>query len=389
MAILKKLLISTGVVILLLAGTGIYFTYRTFHSFEEQKKQKRDKLVPGIAKGEGLFKKRLFYASDDLGHVSEIRIGWPATREAAEIAVVGTVGAHFLDASGSVKKEVRFSRDFLFALEVMQTDASGEYAYLSRDQSWASDVVLFDKFGQEKWSYSGPVLTGIDDSASGDLGGEGKPDVVVGLNGGGGIVLLDKDGKRLWRKPEGNVWHVEMLDTAGDGRKRILHSNAEGQLLVRNAAGDVIAKYLSGTYVSHFSLVRWNGESQPTHILISTTEDGPESWDSIFLILNAGGQVIARMQAPLGNVLRDLKGTSVRFPGQGDQFAVLEHDGLGDRSMLFVYTPQNQLVYQEIIGDSCGAIANEAGKAGDRLLLGCSGKVWEYALAAPASSSKR
>jgi hypothetical protein len=51
-------------------------------------------------------------------------------------------------------------------------------------------------------------------------------------------------------KEEPNAWHVETLDTNGDGREEILNSNAKGQLFVRNANGDVIAQYLPGAYVS-------------------------------------------------------------------------------------------------------------------------------------------
>lgn len=118
--------------------------------------------------------------------------------------------------------------------------------YLTRDESWAVPATLSDKEGQVRWrSKSWP---GIDDSVSGDVNGDGKLSVVIGFNGGGGLLLLDGQGKELWKKEESNVWHVETLDTNGDGREEILHSNAKGELLVRNGNGDVIARYLPNFY---------------------------------------------------------------------------------------------------------------------------------------------
>jgi len=41
------------------------------------------------------------------------------------------------------------------------------------------------------------------------LSGDEKPRVVVGLNGGGGITMLDENGKKVWHQSDRNVWHVE------------------------------------------------------------------------------------------------------------------------------------------------------------------------------------
>src|SRR6185295_3356852 len=83
------------------------------------------------------------------------------------------------------------------------------------------------------------ALQGMDDLAAGDVDGDGVPEFVVGYNGDGGIHLHDAAGKRRWREDDGNVWHVEVVDTDGDGRCEIVHSNAGGDLTVRDASGKV------------------------------------------------------------------------------------------------------------------------------------------------------
>jgi hypothetical protein len=127
---------------------------------------------------------------------------------------------------------------------VVRIAPTGEYGYLTRNESWVVPVTLFDKEGRVAWSSNESSAAGVDDSVAGDIYGDGKSSVVIGFNGGGGVALLDGRGKTLWKREESNVWHVETLDTNGDGRGEILPSNAKGQLLVRNGNGDVIARYL-------------------------------------------------------------------------------------------------------------------------------------------------
>ena len=89
-------------------------------------------------------------------------------------------------------------------LEVMRLDKTGEYGFLTRDQSWATNVILFDKTGQEVWNYPGGFMNGVDDSTAGEPGEDGKSTAVVGFNGGGGLVLVNAQGTKLWQKVESN-----------------------------------------------------------------------------------------------------------------------------------------------------------------------------------------
>jgi len=81
-----------------------------------------------------------------------------------------------------------------------------------------------------------------------------------------------------------------MLDTNGDGRDEILHSNAKGQLLVRDGNGAVTAQYLPGFYVSHFALTRWGQEAKASHILVPTLESGDGCCKPIFRLLDERGK---------------------------------------------------------------------------------------------------
>jgi len=178
------------------------------------------------------------------------------------------------------------------------------------------------------------------------------------------------------------VWHVEMLDTNGDGRQEILHSNAKGELLVRNELGDKIGQYAPGFYVSHLTLTRWEQEPRPTHILVPTSEPCEGNCKPVLLVLDATGKKIAEFESPLGDLFTRASSTPIRF-GKSDFFAVLA--SVLDRSMLILYAENRQIAYQEILSDPCHSLAALPTKNGERLLVGCINKVWAYS-PTPATS---
>ena len=378
---LRKMLIGFAILFLLLVGAGVYLYLKVqpiLHEAEARQKM----LQPRPIKGEGNFERRAFYTGESLGDISQIRVGWPADREGADIAVVGAQGAHFVDAAGQLKKSVRFSIEERCPVAVVRIDAAGGYGYLTRDESWAVPATLFDKEGQVRWrSKSWP---GIDDSVSGDVNGDGKLSVVLGFNGGGGLLLLDGQGKELWKKEESNVWHVETLDTNGDGREEILHSNAKGELLVRNGNGDVIARYLPNFYVSHFALTRWGKEARASHILVPISESHEGCCKPAFILLDADGKKVTELESPLGDLFTRMSATPIRFGKESEYFAVLE--ATSGRSMLLLYGEDGQIIYQEILGESCLGMAALPKKDGERLLVGCTAKIWEYSPALPTKA---
>jgi hypothetical protein len=373
---LRKILTALGLLILALIGAGIYFVHRMDSELAREFREDEQKLEPRVITGGGHFAKTTFYTGTTLGEITQIMFGWPADREGAAVIVVGNRGAHYLDARGELKKQVRFSESVGRSIEVARIDPSGDYGFLTRDESWAVDATLFDKRGQKRWSYPGGFLKGIDDSVADDVTGNGKLEVVIGFNANGGLALVDGAGKKVWQKAEGNVWHVETLDTKGNGRKEILHSNAKGQLLVRSASGQPIAHYLPDHYVSDFSLTRWGSELQASHILVPSKESGNGCCKPVILVLDAEGHTVAHFDAPLGDLMHRTKGAPVRYAKGAEYYAVLQNHLA--RSVLFLFDTKQQIAYQEVIGDSCLGISALPGKSGDRLLIGCSGKVWEY-----------
>lgn len=375
---LRKILIAVGLLVVAVIAAGVYVVHRVDLQLAHDSQEQLKKLEPVVVTGDGLFKKSTFYKGEGLGEVTEILLGWPANREGAALTVVGNRGAQFLDRSGVLKKQVTFSKDFRCPVKITRLNATGEYGFLTRHESWAVDVTLLDERGQVLWTYPGSILEAINDSVGDDLDGNGQFKVVIGFNGGGGVALVDDEGKKIWQRADTNVWHVETLDINGDGRKVILHSNAKGQLLVRDTRGEVITHYLTDHYVSDFALTRWGEESQPSHILIPSKESSDGCCKPVILVLDAGGKTVIHLDAPLGDLMHMTQGTPVHFSKETSHYAVLQTNGPLNRSMLFLYDAGGKIAYQEIMAEACFSITSVPEKTGDRLLIGCSGNILEY-----------
>jgi hypothetical protein len=375
--VLRKIAIGIAVFAAVLIGVGVYLIYRLDSQWARESREQLQKLQPQVVTGDQKFAKKILFQDSGLGEITQVLVGWPADREAALLTLVGKRKVDFLDTQAALKKQTSLSDPVGAQLQAVKLDAGGDFGFLTRDQSWASDVILLDDAGQEVWKYPDGVLDGVDDSTAGELGPDGKLTVVVGFNGGGGIVLLNSQGKKIWQKPEGNVWHVETLDIKRDGHREILHTNARGQLLVRDANGEILTQYLPGHYVSDFSLTRWGDESQPTHILVPTTENDASCCRNELLVLDAEGNRVAGFDAAGDQWIHQTSGSPVRGANKVPFYAVLQ-SGTLPRSLLSIYDSDAKIEYQEILGERCLAIAMAPGELQDRLLVGCESSVWEY-----------
>jgi hypothetical protein len=387
---LRRILISFAIVLILLVGGAAYLYHKFAASIREAEaraKSENKLLTPRIIAGGGSFERSVFYTGNGIGDISQILLGWPADREGAEIAVVGSQGADFIDSTGQLKKEVRFAIEQRCPIAIARLNSTGNYGFLTRDESWAAPATLFNNEGQVSWRSTGN-WPGVDDSTSGDVSGDGQLSVVVGLNGGGGITLLDGNGKQLWSKREFNVWHVEILDTRGDGHEEIVHSNARGQLLVRNPAGDVVGQYLQGVYVSDFALTRWGEEPRPSHILVPVSEGRDHCCKPYVIVLDRSGKELAELESPMGDLFHRLSATPIQFAKGATYFAVLKDNSPRDRSMLILYGPDGSIAYQEILGEPCLGVAALHTNNGERLLIGCAARVWAYSQALPSTAPK-
>jgi hypothetical protein len=332
--------------------------------------------------------KKVFYQSKGIGEVSQILMGWPADREGADLMVAGNKGVQFLDLGGHMVKAISFSERFFSPVQVVQLDESGNFGFLTRDESWSGPVLLFDMQGQEIWSYGSRFFSGADDSVAGDIDGDGRPEFAVAHTPK--ILLINRDGREIWTSHDLNIWHLELLPASAGEPGKIIHSNAGGELVVQDSQGREIAKYLPGRYVGQFAITRWGTEKQATHILApneTTSKTDPQRRE--FFVLDSRGKIVSHFESPLGALLSDLWGTSVYFSENSSYYALLQSYRPADRSMLSVFDEKSQLVYQEILDENCEAVAAAPGKSHESLLVGCEDKIFAYSLSQDTKDSSR
>jgi hypothetical protein len=227
---------------------------------------------------------------------------------------------------------------------------------------WRTGAVIGEDGGR-RWQPE--RLTGMDDLAAGDVDGDGIPEVAVGYNGGGGVHLHDAAGTRRWRQDDGNVWHVEIVDTDGDGRPEIVHSNAAGQLTIREADGSVRRRLRPEAYFSQFSLVEWpRGQSG----LLHAGDEGAQ-------VVGFDGKTRLRLKAPDSGFLMNAHGAAARFGGDDYLVVTLSMSGW-DRTQLVVFDGSGALRYREVVAGTCDAVAAPEPEA---FLFGCGHAVLRYA----------
>jgi hypothetical protein len=360
----KRVLMIVGAVFLIavLIGGGVV-VYRLRRAFSAAARFRRvpDELRGAkIVAGAGRFSKEVLFDQADLGVITDF-----AQSPNHELVVVGQNGAAFLTDGSSFNRRVSFHKCSSAVVSVELVNGS----FLCRG-AWNTNVELFDAEGKTLWSYGGG-LRGIDDAAAGTLGPNATASVVVGFNGDGGVRLLSSEGKELWKQDDGNVWHVEIAPAADKSGNVILHSNARGQLTVRDAGGHVVGRYEPEIYLASFSMTSWGDDPNKSKLIASDKD--------FIYVLTTDGKTLVRLPSPGSATMADPKGTRVRFSARTPYFVGLLRYSLWDRSLLYIYDGQNQLVYHEILDHDCDALHAVPIKNGaEHLLVGCEGAVLKY-----------
>lgn len=367
----KILSIAGGIFVFLLAAT-IYVGVRVLGVFAPGMSMQRpaEFAAAKVTTGAGRFQKNLYFADARLGAVTDLRFEMRDPGN-PDLAVVGTESAVFLNEEGNVRERVTFATDVeRESISLVRSNDAATPFFLSSG-SWSVPTALFDSSGKKLWTYES--LRGEDGAVAGDINGDGKIEVAIGMNGNAGVGLVDESGHQIWSKPDGNVWHVEILAGGGGIPGRILHSNASGHLIVRDPGGNVVERHRLDMYLSDFSLVKWNNEPRPTHIVASDS-------GSVY-VYAATGVSTAHFDAPAPILYDEIRAVTLRLSDDKTYLAVLRDYSRWNRSVLTINSAignTGSLVYREILDDLCGPLTSLPYKGSEALLVGCQGKLWRY-----------
>jgi peroxiredoxin len=139
---------------------------------------------------------------------------------------------HVLGVDGVEKSVVMLPGKFT-AIECSHAQQKG--LRLLGYSNWSHKVSVMDKTGKELWSYSATL--GVDGAHWGDLDGDGTDELIVGMNGFGGLHAVSADGKELWHTPLANVWSQAVIPASGGMSAMVFATEAGGSVRVFDGAG--------------------------------------------------------------------------------------------------------------------------------------------------------
>jgi len=102
-------------------------------------------------------------------------------------------------------------------------------------ERWGRKVIVMDATGKEIWHYS--ATFGADGAHWGDLDGDGTDEMIIGMNGLGGLQAVAADGKRLWRAGGANVWGQVVIPATKDRAAIVLATDASGSVRIFDGKG--------------------------------------------------------------------------------------------------------------------------------------------------------
>jgi hypothetical protein len=150
----------------------------------------------------------------------------------ARVLVADGSSLHVLDMSGVEKATLTLPQG-LTAIECGRSKTAG--ARLLGYTVWGNNVSVIDHAGKVLWSKN--AGSGVDGAHWGDLDGDGNDEMVLSMNGFGGLRALSGDGKKLWSASILNVWSAAIIPRATNGAALVLATDASGSVNVFDASG--------------------------------------------------------------------------------------------------------------------------------------------------------
>jgi len=246
------------------------------------------------------------------------------------------------------------------------------------------NVSLLSHDGKLLWKYDSDKAKHnyVDGVATGDMDGDGKPEFAVYYTYGLGIHLLDVSRQKKWEYPVLSLGTLRMADVDGDGRAEIIFdngNNANGltDFTILGSTGGVKGQFQLHTASSFFTLVPWPDRNGASHILITEA-------DKVGVYTLAGEQV-TQLAAPGCSAFGDFQALNIKFNKDEGDYLAIKKSVTPDLSVLYVYSPQKELVYQktEIIRGTLppALYARPTGQDGtEKLLVGSETKDFEAML---------
>jgi peroxiredoxin len=136
---------------------------------------------------------------------------------------------------GKVTERVDLPEDTEFATLGRHPQGLRLLAY----SNWGDKVTVLDRKGATVWTY--PSEEGVNGAHWGDLDGDGTDEMVVGMNGNGGLHAVSAEGQKLWQVTSiANVWNQAVISATENSPARVFATEANGTVQIYDPKGELL-----------------------------------------------------------------------------------------------------------------------------------------------------
>jgi len=348
-----------------------------------------------------------------------------------EVVFAGMFGAEVLDRSGAVKREILFqpvankfkagwfeSKNYGAAfseVRIADLDKDGSYEFVG--SGGAGGLAVFDKEGNGLWRYgqlnfdmvelldkekieeSRGKYFFINAVTTGDLDGDGTEEVVV-TTSNNEIIAFDNKGHEKWRRQDDRPGsRLQILDVDGDEKAEIFEwfymmskiRDSEGNLIKQSKKEDV--GYENVFVTEDGKKKKLNFVKATSNKLTVTDEGGKIVWEGDapyrevkwgknstgFKPAGAGGKDIDPAEGTMSARAAEIVLVKLKS-GQAKYLAMVASYIGSNRAVFYVYSPEGDLVYNEILPEESKTIMALPGADGETedVLVGGKKTIWRY-----------
>jgi peroxiredoxin len=151
-----------------------------------------------------------------------------------KILVAGRNGIlHTINKEGVIENDIKIP-DTFSQIEIGKSKQHG--CMLLGYSNWGQKVTVVDMNGRQLWVY--PTRYGVNGAHWGDLDGDNNDEMIIGMNGFGGLHAVSCDGKLIWKVSDiGNVWNQAVVIGRDPQNTLVFATEAGGTIHVYDSNG--------------------------------------------------------------------------------------------------------------------------------------------------------
>jgi peroxiredoxin len=228
-----------GIIQNVLAGYHDYDTLKANAVAENyQGEQKTAPIQPqtGLKDSEIKYKLKLQWTLNIPGAVSICAGNWGDDGKEKILVVDHNKNLHIIGVEGQIQSSITVP-------EIFGQIEIGKYKQncyrLLGYSNWGHQVTVVDMNGMKLWEY--PSKDGVNGAHWGDLDGDNNDEMIIGMNGFGGLHAVSCDGKLIWKVSDiGNVWNQAVVTGRNPENTLVFATEAGGTIRVYDSNGQTV-----------------------------------------------------------------------------------------------------------------------------------------------------